>query len=253
MLEIRNVGLRNRLVVELPSPDVGDDADDLAPGLPVFPPDEDPLADRVFRSEEAAGHRLVDQRDGSGPVAVRLPERAAAANRDLRRAKEVRRDAPVVGDRFLVGGPVGAAFDPEISVHARSAHGQAVRRCYGGDAGQGREALERVPVEGAAGLRAAVAVGGQRELEGGGAVQPESRVDVLKRRHRTQHQARADQQDQRERDLGDDEQVAQLSAVRRAPAAAVARAGERHGAGPRRRNRGTETEEDARDERKRRA
>ncbi len=235
----------NRLVVDLPPSDVGHDPDDLAPGVRASPRDQDAFSERILAREESAHHRLVDHGDGRGSVAVGFPKGSSAAHGDLGSAEEVGRHAPVVRDRLLVGRPGRPPLDPKVAVHARPAHGKAVGRPGGRDSGQRLQAPERFPAECALGLGGAVARRGQRDLEGRRSFQRKSGIDALEGRHGAEHQAGADEQDERERDLGDDEQIAQPSAVRRPRAAAVHGAGQRRRVGPGGGDRGAESEEDA--------
>ena len=158
------------------------------------------MADGIFAGEEARRHGLADDDGGWAPGVARI-EQTSGAQRNTQRAKvALRGELPADVGRPLAGG--------HRTIDAPKRHGPVVarqRRDHRGsdrlDVRQRLDALERLRVERPANVVLFVAAVRQRKLHGQHACGREAGVHGQQLREAAQGQARAGQEDDRQRDL----------------------------------------------------
>ena len=201
---MHGVGRRHGILIDAVLADVPDHADDLEPlGLAVVTGAErEPLADRIGVGELAARHRLVDHQDAGIEGSVSRLELAAADEGHAERGEVTRRHGHEVRQGRFVRRQLGTAGDVEREETEPAAHRQRVGERHALDAGHGLQPLlHRVPV-GQPLRRLAVALARRRHLHRQHARRGEAQRDVQQVDEAAEQQPGADQQHQRQRDLG---------------------------------------------------
>ncbi len=222
---------------------VADDADDLEGRLVRGELEGHAPAQGVFAVEDARGERLVDDDDGRRVCAVAVVEVSALEERHAHYAEVARAHSAQVrlGPR---GGRLRQAEDARRARASVAAQGQVAHLRRAAHARQRRRATQQLVVEGG-GLHGVCRARG-RKLEGHRqeVLSPEAGVDREHAREALHQQPRAHEEHERERDLGDDEQVAHAARATRA-GAARALLHRLLQVGARGRERGREAEDDA--------
>ena len=167
------------------------------------------LAERLAVREVAAGQAFADDGDAGRLPIVGGAEVAAAHERQPHRREVAGQD-----DAIDAAGPIVLRRPrPAVDVEAERPDVADQRRMVDGagrlDAGQGAQPLDRGGEE--RGAPARVGLGGAlyRHRHRQHAARVEARIDRRRRGEAAQHEAGADQQDERQRQLRDDEHVAQ--------------------------------------------
>ena len=177
------------------------------------------LAERVLARPQLRRERLVHDDDSRLVARVVLVEEPARDERDPHRLEvAASHDADVGVDEGLAGrgrAPLHRDRAPRHHLAQRQRRDAA----RGAHAGQRREALPELPVGLEHGGGLGVARTAHRELEGQHALRVEAGRHPLDAREAAHEQARADEQDDRERDLAGHEQAAQPVAPREESAA----------------------------------
>ena len=221
VLRERQVGHRQRLFPQRAVLAVANHADNLSPG-PVRAIDADPAADRIgVRELHRRGGRVEDD-DRRPGFHVGVPEVAALHERDAERLEELRSDHVRVDEPRVVGGrPPALALRalvrraPPFDVEAEHAGAAAEHRHPGDgrglDAGEPAHALDRLPIE-LTPLRAGVAQEIDAERRRDQLVDVDAGIDRACRLQAAHEQARGNQQQQRQRDLADDQELLEIEA-----------------------------------------
>ena len=221
-------GRRLGLVIHLGGQEVGHDANDGEPRRPFeieqldAPADgiqaaevgraQEPLPERVrprgvAGRDHAADEAHVDERHGRALLLVARGEPASADQRHVQRLEEASRHAGMQHPLLLPGLHRRAVDDHRAAI-APAVERYEVRRRRGANAGHALHAREDVLEAPGLGARLRIRVAGQvdphrherRGLEAG--------VRALQLQEAPHEERRADEEDQRERDLSDDEHVA---------------------------------------------
>jgi hypothetical protein len=198
-------------------PHVSDDADDLRHRRIVHHDDLHAAADRVALREELAREGGADDDDVGLLAQLAILEEATLEQRDAHRP-----EVPVVADpdlrrRLLPGAGGRLALDREIRRRAHARERQEVDGARRRDARDRARPLDRVAEEGED-LRVDLLVGAlqavHRDAGGEQSLRVEPGVDARDAGQAAQQQAGADEQDGGERDLGDDQALAQAACPR---------------------------------------
>ena len=213
----------------------------------------DPATDRILPLEGDPGQRLVDDGDARGVTGVSLGEVAAAPDRHAQRPEVIRRhhgEDRLRRARCRAAGRLGRL--PASSRRSRRPGvGSPVTAADGADAGQSAQLRQQIAIE----RRRARRVFRRADRHGGAqheeAFRREAHVHRGDGRETAREQAGADDEHDRERDLGDDERVARPAGARADRRALATLAQAVHELDARRLQRRRQTEQAARDERER--
>ena len=210
---------------------VAREADDFQP-RPLRAAEADALAYRVPVGEVASGESLVDDDDAGRAFTILRVEVAPAQDGDVQGLEVVQGDRAGEGDvvghvlaaaarALAAAGAVGRVLprDHHAALPARAAERRRAHQRRRLHARQRRHTLQRTPVE-LLPLRLRVAQQVDVERHRQHVLRVEAGVNALRPLEAAQEQARADEQHQRQRDLRDDQKVAQGEAPRAPPASA---------------------------------
>ena len=220
LLRERFVHLRRRRRSQAFLLDVADDPHDLAHVR--GPRDVQPLADRVFIGEKAAGHRLVDEHNRRARGRVLFRDQSPANQRDLHHAQVRRRHPEIVGGRSARFTGPSIEADSHIGdarewKGARDSHRLYARHVLQSIEQALRELdlLKRLAIDGP----------GQVDAHGEHVLRIEPERHVEQPPQTPEEQPGADQEHDGQGHFGDDERVADPSPLSRArgPAARLQR------------------------------
>ena len=202
------------------------------------------MTDRVGTGPEAFGHRRADDRHGRRISAIGVVEIAAAQQRDA----QCREVSGTDGGRIDIAAASAIVQLLIVDKDVLCLHGGPQRHAiglrHGHDARNGCQPLPQLPGE-----RLARGGGHRRHLQhrhqDDGVLPFESRVDVLRALQAAHEQAGAGQQDERDRELRDDQRIARTEAAIPAKHRRLVVLERRKQPGPRRLQRRSQTEQDA--------
>ena len=199
--------------------DLADDADDRQPRVGRRQPAElDPLADRILSGPEALHHALADDDRRRRGGHLGLGERAPRDERNAQRAEELGRDAVRVAARIVLGVQLRLAFGGESVALALPSSGRSVPSAASLTPGTARirSSSARPRITGSGG--GCVVPGARRGRRRGcprnadAQRQHRRRIEAGVERHQVpdgaDHEARADEEHDRHRQLGDDQHAA---------------------------------------------
>ena len=140
-------------------------------------------------------------------------EQTALDERNAHGLEVVPCDPPVLDERRVARAPGISPLDAHFTVPAEAVHRQVARRADGFDAANGPEAIDGLAEEGRLLLVRLVAVARDRDVEGHDPAGLDAGVSLLEQHQVLQQQSCPDQQRERQRDLGDDDSVAERRAT----------------------------------------
>ena len=205
LLANRNVDLRTYRLGHAAVPIVGHDSDDGRPRpLPIRAAECKPLPDRIGAGEISRREGLIDHRNGRRLESIGRAHDAPRAQRHAQRFEVAGRRGSDERRRQRLTVRL-AVF--ELELRAESCGRRELRRGgHRAHAWQCGEAL-RQPIEERAGGVAGVALARQRQAHREDTLRIEAAIDALDIEKAPEQQAGAEQQDDRQRELRDDEDM----------------------------------------------
>ena len=180
------------------------------------------LADRIFIGKEAVSERIADQNYAGAACRIGFFEVAAANDGHVHGAEIAGADEAHVNFGLIGHRQHRAALDRKRLVRAAAIERKGIDRAGFFYAGQSFYALQNIVEEiyFSAGSGESAMRDGDAHCEDVAGV--EAGADIAKLPERANHQAGADQQDERQRDFADDEEIARFAAARRIRRACLA-------------------------------
>ena len=169
--------------------------------------ERDAPADRALARPSVVGHRLVDDRDVRSGRAVGSREIAAGEERQLHRPEIARLNDAVNGRRAFAGRGQRPAFDRVAKRPRIAGEGQVIDGAHRGHSGKARQTVSHAQEHRIARRGRGMRRSGERDVRDRQVVGAEPGFDCSQLQHGATHESRADQQHQRQRHLGRDEQA----------------------------------------------
>ena len=203
----RAVELERHFAGQSDRPHVAEDADHFVGVLRIARLPE-PLADRLLARPELLGHRVVDE-DRARIGAVARVAQSPLHQPHAHRLQIVAVDPAVLDQRRLVRSPRRAAIDRELAVPAEVEHRQMTGHADAVDARRVRQARVQLTIERDRLLGRLVARTRRRDVERDDAIGADAGIAVLEEDEILHEQPGTDEQRKRQRDLRDDQTIAE--------------------------------------------